>query len=409
MRSKKLMFSSTDGVKLSAQIDLPVDNKPLAFALFAHCFTCSKTLKAANYISRELTNSGIGVFRFDFTGLGTSEGDFSETNFTTNVLDLIAAAKFMEQEYDAPSILIGHSLGGVAVLKAAHGMPLVRAVATIGAPYDPSHVLDHFADEHDQIEQTGEAEITLAGRTFTFKKQFIEDMRNIKPQEYISGLGRALMIFHSPIDAIVDIDNAREIFQTAKHPKSFCSLDQADHLLMNKHDAGYVGSVIAAWAHKYIDIRSDEKTLPTDTQVSARTEAGSFYTEIRSGQHTMIADEPVSVGGGDYGPSPYDLLLSALGACTTMTLQMYAARKKWPLEATTVHLEHEKIHATDCEACDSTDRKIDRITRELELTGPLSDEQKQRLLEIADKCPVHKTLHSETSVETTLKESLIKS
>jgi len=407
MRSKKFMFSSTDGVNLSAQIDLPVDSKPLAFALFAHCFTCNKTLRAVNYISRELTNAGLGVFRFDFTGLGASEGEFSETNFTTNVLDLIAAARFMQQEYAAPAILIGHSLGGAAVLKAAHEISSVKAVATIGAPYDPAHVLNHFAKEQVQIEQTGTAEVTLAGRSFTFKKQFIEDLRSTQPREYISSLDRALMVFHSPIDETVDIDNAREIFQTARHPKSFCSLDQADHLLMKRQDAAYVGSIIAAWAGKYIPLEEEEDALPSDTQVSVRTEQGSFYTEIRSGQHTLIADEPISVGGNNLGPSPYDLLLSALGACTTMTLHMYAARKKWPLEAATTHLEHAKIHATDCESCDTVNGKVDQITRELELTGPLSDEQKQRLLEIADKCPVHKTLHAETQVQTLLKQTLV--
>ncbi len=402
MRSNKFVFSSTDGVKLSAQTDLPVDNKPLAFALFAHCFTCNKTLRAVNHISRELTNAGLGVFRFDFTGLGASEGEFSETNFTTNVLDLLAAARFMQQEYSAPAILIGHSLGGAAVLKAAHEMPSVQAVATIGAPYDPAHVLKHFDAEKMEIEQTGSAEVTLAGRSFTFKQQLIEDLLSTRPKEYISGLNRALMVFHSPIDETVDIDNAREIFQTARHPKSFCSLDQADHLLMKRQDAAYVGAVIAAWAGKYIQPEEREAVLPSDTQVSVRTEQGSFYTEIRSGQHTMIADEPTSVGGNDLGPSPYDLLLSALGACTTMTLHMYAARKKWPLEAVTTHLEHAKIHATDCESCETTNGKVDRITRELELSGPLSEEQKQRLLEIADRCPVHKTLHSETQVKTIL-------
>jgi len=321
MRSKKFMFYSTDGVKLSAQIDLPVDSKPLAFALFAHCFTCNKTLRAVNYISRELTNAGLGVFRFDFTGLGASEGEFSETNFTTNVLDLIAATRFMQQEYAAPAILIGHSLGGAAVLKASHEMPSIKAIATIGAPYDPAHVLKHFAEEQVQIEQTGTTEVTLAGRSFTFKKQFIEDLRSTQPREYISGLNKALMVFHSPIDETVDIENAREIFQTARHPKSICSLDLADHLLMKRQDAAYVGSVIAAWAGKYIALEQHEVVPPSDTQVSVRTEQGSFYTEIRSGQHTLIADEPLSVGGSDLVPSPYDLLLLALGACTTMTPQ----------------------------------------------------------------------------------------
>jgi len=407
MRSKKFTFTSTDEVNLSAQVDLPVDAKPQAYALFAHCFTCNKTLRAVNYISRELTNAGLGVFRFDFTGLGASEGEFSETNFTTNVLDLLAASRFMQQEYAAPAILIGHSLGGAAVLKAAHEMPSVKAVATIGSPYDPTHVLQHFAGEEEIIEQHGSAEVVLEGRTFTFKKQFIDDLRTTKPEQYISGLNRALMVLHSPSDELVDISNARQIFQTAQHPKSFCSLDQSDHLLMDRQDAAYVGAVIAAWARKYIQIGKPGSDLPEDTQVSVRTEQGSFYTEIRSSNHTLVADEPTSVGGSDLGPSPYDLLLAALGACTSMTLQMYAARKKWPLEATSVHLEHAKIHATDCAICETSSGKVDHINRELELTGPLNEEQKQRLLEIADKCPVHRTLHSDTQVDTVLKDSLV--
>lgn len=406
MRSERFTFPNTRGNDLSAQLDLPVDGKPSAYALFAHCFTCSKTFKAVTQISKALTNSGIAVFRFDFTGLSASKGDFSETNFTTNVLDLIEAASYMEQHHEPPSILIGHSLGGSAVLRATSQIASIKAVSTIAAPFDPAHVLHHLNPVREHIEQHGQAKIDLAGRNFTFKKHFIEDLQSCQPEDYIVKLGQALLIFHSPADATVGIDNAAQIFQAAKHPKSFCSLDQADHLLLKTADADYVGTVIAAWAKKYLDQPDEASPLPSDTQVSARTEKGSFYTEIRSGQHGLIADEPLSIGGTDAGPSPYDLLLSALGACTTMTLHMYAERKQWPLESASVHLSHEKIHATDCKECESTSGRVDRIQRELELKGPLTDEQRQGLLEIADRCPVHRTLHSETNIQTKLVDDL---
>jgi len=402
MRSTQFTFPNTLGAELAAQLDLPVDGNPAAYALFAHCFTCSKTFKAVTHISQTLVSNGIAVFRFDFTGLSSSEGDFSETNFTTNALDLVEAAAYMEQHYQAPSILIGHSLGGAAALKVASEIPSIKAVSTIAAPFDPAHALHHLQPAKAAIEQHGEADVSLAGRTFKFKKQFIDDLTSHEPDQYISRLQKALLVFHSPADATVGIENAAQIFQSAKHPKSFCSLDQADHLLMKAADADYVGSVIATWAKRYLDQPSDAESLPTDTQVSARTEQGSFHTEIRSGRHGLIADEPHAVGGNDAGPSPYDLLLSALGACTTMTLHMYAAHKKWPLETAKVHLSHEKIHATDCESCETKTGRVDHIEREVELVGPLSTAQRDRLLEIANRCPVHRTLHSETVIKTSL-------
>ena len=403
MRSTRFTFPNSRGDELAAQLDLPVDGKPTSYALFAHCFTCSKTFKAVNGISRALVNAGIAVFRFDFTGLSASEGDFSETNFTTNTLDLVEAAAYMEAHYQAPELLVGHSLGGAAALKAASEIEAVQAVATIAAPFDPSHVLHHLDPARDAIEQEGEAEVCLAGRSFTFKKQFIDDLNAQDPADYVARLGKALLVLHAPADATVGIDNAAQIFQAAQHPKSFSSLDQADHLLMKTADAHYVGSLIATWAQRYLPPIEEEDALPADTQVMTRTESDSFYTEIRSGHHSLVADEPKSVGGLDAGPSPYDLLLAALGACTSMTLQMYAARKKWPLETATVHLLHKKIHAADCEQCETESGRVDHIARSLELTGPLDDEQKARLLEIADRCPVHRTLHSETLVETVLK------
>ncbi|MBV7337795.1 bifunctional alpha/beta hydrolase/OsmC family protein [Chloroflexi bacterium TSY] len=412
MEHRKLTIPNYLGQKLGARLDLPIDGTPVACALFAHCFTCTKNLRAVGHISQALVNEGIAVLRFDFTGLGESEGDFAETNFSTNIDDLVAAAEFMAQEIEAPSILIGHSLGGAAVLRAAERIPTAKAIATIGAPYDPSHVAHLFEKVRHQIEQEGEAEIVLVGRPFKIRKQLLEDLEAVNPDEYIGKLKRALLVIHAPLDQTVGIDNATLIFQAARHPKSFLSLDKADHLLSNSEDSLYVGSTIAAWARKYIGAQLKDTMQPTvtcdgeeiDNRVVVRTEQG-FQTEILANGHSLVADEPINVGGTNMGPTPYDYLLGALGSCTSITLRMYADRKGWPLETITVRLSHNKIHARDCEECESTSGKVDLIEREVELTGPLDDEQKTRLLDIADKCPVHRTLHSETIVKTRLSRS----
>lgn len=408
MPSENISFQNADGQTLAARLDIPSGQEVAACALFAHCFTCSKNLKAVGAISKALNRQGIAVLRFDFTGLGESEGDFADTNFSSNVDDLVAAAEFMGDRMEAPAILVGHSLGGAAVLQAAHRINSARAVATIGAPADPEHVAHLVEDSREQIEAQGQATVTIAGRSFTIKKQFLDDLEATHMKDAIRSLDRALMIFHSPLDQVVGIDNAAKIFAAAKHPKSFVSLDEADHLLLDAADSDYVGTVLGAWARKYIDApvtaESDNDVPVKDGMVVTRTGQG-LRTEIRAGAHALVADEPESVGGTDTGPTPYDLLAAALGACTSMTLRMYADRKEWPLEETIVYLQHAKVHAEDCAHCDTQEGKIDRIHRELEIKGDLDAAQRERLIEIANRCPVHRTLHGEIDVVTRLRDA----
>ncbi|WP_251964267.1 bifunctional alpha/beta hydrolase/OsmC family protein [Salinibacter ruber] len=399
--SEKIRFENADGNALAARLDRPDGESPCAFALFAHCFTCSKDLRAAGAISRALTRHGIAVLRFDFTGLGESEGDFADTNFSSNVEDLIAAADYLSEHHEAPRILVGHSLGGAAVLQAAQRLDSVQAVSTIGAPYDPEHVTQHLQDAVEDIEEKGEARVQLAGRTFTIRKQFLDDLAATRMETTIRTLDRALLIFHSPVDQTVGANNAAKIFQAAKHPKSFVSLDDADHLLTDRSDAEYLGVVLGAWAEKYVDRSVSEPDTP-DEDVVTRTE-GTYRTAIQAGRHALVGDEPESVGGDDDGPTPYGFLLSALGSCTGMTLRMYADRKEWPLDETIVRLSHEKVHAEDCENCDTEQGQVDRITREIEIRGRLSDDQRERLFEIANKCPVHRTLLGDVDVRSSLR------
>lgn len=405
MPFEKVSFKNAQGDALAARLDLPVDSKPIACALFAHCFTCSKNLKAVGAISNALNRQGIAVLRFDFTGLGESEGDFADTNFSSNVDDLVAAADYMAANMEAPAILVGHSLGGAAVLQAAHRISSVKAVATIGAPASPKHVAHLVEDSRDDIEAHGQATVTIAGRSFTIKKQFLDDLDATRMEKSIRELDRALLIFHGPLDQVVGIENAADIFKAAKHPKSFVSLDEADHLLTNETDSDFVGTVLGAWSRKYIGAPREmrEEVHPEDNEVVARTGQG-LRTEIMAGGHGLVADEPESLGGTNTGPTPYDLLSAALGACTSMTLRMYADHKGWPLEEATVYLKHTKIHAEDCAHCETKEGKIDRITRELEVKGDLDEAQRKRLTEIANRCPVHRTLHREIDVPTSLRD-----
>ncbi len=403
MRSRKLHFENARGQRLSAVMDLPVDGKPRACALFAHCFTCSKNLKAISNINRALTQRGIAVLRFDFTGLGQSEGDFADTNFSSNVEDLVSAAEFMAREYDAPRILIGHSLGGAAVLVTAQHIPSVVAVASIAAPSDPAHVAHLFAEHRETLETEGEVELQLAGRPFRIRKQFLDDIAEAPLHEAIASLDRALLVLHSPVDETVEVEHARRIYEAARHPKSFVSLDQADHLLSRVEDARYVGAVIAVWAEKYLPPPATDDIGDSEHQILTRTGSEGFYTEIKAGEHRFAADEPTSVGGTGFGPSPYGLLAAALGACTGMTLRMYADHKGWALYEVKVHLSHEKAYAEDCSDCADDQRKIDHISREIELSGDLDASQRTRLHEIADRCPVHGSLQEEIHITTKLR------
>jgi putative redox protein len=401
--SQKLTFTGTGGEALDGRLDLPAGS-PRAVALFAHCFTCGKDNAAASRISRALTERGIAVLRFDFTGLGESDGEFANSTFSSNVSDLVRAADHVRATVAAPSLMVGHSLGGAAVLAAAHQIPEVRAVATIGAPSDPAHVAGLFAADRAEIETAGEATVCLAGRRFRVRREFLADIAAQPQATRIANLRRALLVLHAPGDEIVGIDNARAIFQAARHPKSFVSLDGADHLLSSRSDAAYAATVIAAWADRYLPVPSnrqpDMQSGEPPAVVVTDAGDGAYTQRIQVGGHTLVADEPAGVGGDDLGPTPYDLLLSSLGACTSMTVRMYAQRKNWPLRSTTVTLTHSKIHAADCESCETTSGRVDHIVREVRFDGDLDAAQRARLLEIANKCPVHRTLHSEVVVQT---------
>jgi uncharacterized OsmC-like protein/fermentation-respiration switch protein FrsA (DUF1100 family) len=399
MPSERFDFPNAGGEQLSALLDKPA-GQPVAFALFAHCFTCGKDVLAAKRIAEGLTARGIAVLRFDFTGLGASEGEFANTTFSSNVADLVAAANHMRKMYRAPAILIGHSLGGAAVLAAASQVPEARAVATIAAPADPAHVTGLFKQHVADINAKGEVEVALAGRPFRIRKEFLEDVAEQKLTACLAGLRKALLVLHSPTDDLVGIENASAIFAAAKHPKSFVSLGNADHLLSKRRDAVYVAEIIAAWSERYLDMVPEPDVMPLDGVLVEETRNGKFEQSIVAGPHRYLADEPTSVGGNGSGPSPYEYLLASLGACTSMTIRLYADLKKLPLDRVSVRLKHDKIHAVDCENCETREGKIDRIDREVRLEGDLDAEQRAKLMEIADKCPVHRTLHSEIDVRT---------
>ena len=400
MPSKAIEFTNSSGQALSGILDVP-SGPPRAFALFAHCFTCSKNLKAARNISAALNDAGIAVLRFDFTGLGQSEGEFADTNFSSNVEDLLAAAAYLDERHEAPAILVGHSLGGTAVLQAAARIDDAVAVATIGSPAEPAHVTHMLESSKDELREQGEAVVNLGGRPFRMRQQFLDDLEEHAIQPSLASLRKALLIMHSPLDTVVDIDNASSLFVAAKHPKSFISLDDADHLLSRDEDSRYAGKTIAAWASHYLPETGTNDVAQGDNVVATTGQHG-FRTDIVFPNAHLIADEPASVGGSDLGPTPYDLLSAALASCTSMTLQMYAKHKKLELRSATVEIEHDKVHAADCADCESAEGKIDEFRRTITLDGDLTDEQRQRMLEIADRCPVHRTLHSEVKVRSSL-------
>ena len=403
MPSERFQFTGSQGHQLAAALDTP-DGEIFAYALFAHCFTCGKDVLAAKRIAVALAAKGIAVLRFDFTGLGSSEGDFANSTFSSNVADLVRAADHLRETGRAPSILIGHSLGGAAMLAAAAQIPEAKAVVTIAAPSDPAHVIDLFREHLEDIRRHGEVEVSLAGRPFRIRREFLDDIAEHNLMAQLAHLHKALLVMHSPSDTIVGIENATRIFVAAKHPKSFVSLADADHLLSVKRDATYVADVIAAWAERYIEPVVPEAAVElaeTPRSVLVReTGGGKLQQEVIVGRHRLLADEPVAVGGNDSGPSPYDLVLAGLGACTSMTMRLYAARKALPVERISVTLKHSKIHAQDCAECETREGMLDEIERVIRIEGALDAGQRKQLMDIAERCPVHRTLTSEVHIVT---------
>ncbi|MGB7784966.1 MAG: alpha/beta fold hydrolase [Salinimicrobium sp.] len=404
MNYQKVNFQNKQGIELSGHLELPLNQEPHTFVLFAHCFTCNKDFFAVRNIARALSKNGYGVLRFDFTGLGESQGEFADSNFSGNVEDLVAAAKFLDKEHRAPSLLIGHSLGGAAAIFASEELDAVKAVATIGAPSSQSHVTHLLEDELSEIQKNGKATVNLGGRKFTIKEHFLDDLKTRELKGLVKEMDKALLVMHSPQDLVVEIKNAEELYIAAKHPKSFVSLDGADHLLTKSEDSVYAGEVIAAWASRYLQI-PEEQELYTEHEVVANLGEEGFTTQMRAGRHYFVADEPEKSGGKDFGPSPYDYLSAALAACTSMTIQMYVRRKKWPLINVETHVNHHKSHAEDCDNCERNTSKIDIFERVIALEGNLDQEQTDRILEIADKCPVHRTLNNKVKINTKMKEA----
>jgi uncharacterized OsmC-like protein/alpha/beta superfamily hydrolase len=406
MRTERFDFAGSGGHRLAGLLQLP-DGAPSSYALFAHCFTCGKDARAAAYLARSLAELGIATLRFDFTGLGNSEGEFANSTFSSNVADLVAAADALRRERQAPRLLVGHSLGGAAVLAAAERIPEAAAVATVAAPFDTAHAVELLGQGLAAVEERGEAEVAIAGRRFTVGRELVRDLGAQDQARRIAGLGRALLVMHAPGDETVGIDNASRIFTAARHPKSFVSLDTADHLLTRREDAAYAARVLAAWAWRYVGESAAASSSDAEEGVVTveETGRGRFQQLITAGAHALTADEPEAAGGLGSGPGPYDLLLAALGACSAMTVRLYAERKLWPLERVRVRLRHAKIHASDCADCETKgDARIDEVHKELAFEGPLDAEQRERLVEIAGRCPVHRTLQSEVKVRTTLVE-----
>jgi putative redox protein len=402
MPTERFQFEGANGDKLAAALDLP-DGAPRAYALFAHCFSCGKDSHASRRIAMALAAQGIAVLRFDFTGLGSSEGDFANATFSSNVADLVRAAAHLRATRAAPTLLIGHSLGGAAVLAAAAEIAEAKAVVTVAAPSDPSHITGQFKDRIADIRANGSAEVSLAGRPFRISSALLDDVAEVTLMDRITHLHKALLIMHSPVDDTVGIDNATRIFVAARHPKSFVSLDHTDHLVSDRKDAAYVAGVITAWASRYVDAAAMQPAADTAAPrevVVRETRAGKFQQTVAIGSHHLIADEPIAAGGDDTGPGPYDFLLAGLGACTSMTMRLYADRKALPLDRVTVTLRHSKIHAEDCAECETKAGQIDQMERVIAMDGALDEAQRAKLMEIADKCPVHRTLTSEIRIVT---------
>ncbi|MEL4307010.1 bifunctional alpha/beta hydrolase/OsmC family protein [Joostella sp. CR20] len=402
MKSTKLQIVNKKGHTLQAYLELPANQKPSYYAIFAHCFTCNSTFDAVKNISRSLTNFGFGVVRFDFTGLGRSEGSFAESHFSANVDDLLAVNNFLDENYEAPSLLIGHSLGGAAVLAAASKLDNIKAIATIGAPATVSHVKHLFSHQISDIENKGNIEVNIGGRPFNIDNEFVQDFDKTNLPEIVKSLRRPLLIMHAPFDKIVGIENAQDLYHKAMHPKSFVSLDDADHLLSNAKDSVYAGNMIGTWVARYFEFKPHEMLKTEGEQLVAHLNLteDNFTTNIQTKKHSLIADEPESFGGDDFGPSPYDYLSAGLAACTTMTLKLYAERKNWDLQEVFVYVTHSKKHTDDLMLDVEKPGRIDHISKKLKFVGNLDESQKSKLKEIASKCPVHRTLQSDVIIET---------
>lgn len=400
--SKKLFFKNRNGFLISSLLDFPADQKPHNYVIFAHCFTCNKNFKAVRNVSRALTTKGFAVLQFDFTGLGNSEGMFSDTNFSNNIEDILDAAHFLSDNYGSPGLIVGHSLGGVAAIMAASQLDSIKTVATIGSPSSPEHVNHLFQNSLKEIQDSGRAIVSIGGRSFTIKKQFLDDISERPLLHVFKTMRKSILVLHSPQDDIVSIENAAALFTAAHHPKSFISLDGADHLLNSEADSLYAGEVIASWARRYLPYHQAPQ-LSSHHQVVAQLRKDEiFTTTLKAGDHYLIADEPKRVNGNNFGPTPYDLVASGLAACTAMTIKVYAKHKKWSLEDVEVHITYKKDYAEDSQHQDDKWAKIDIFDREIFFGGQLDDIQKERLLEIANKCPVHKTLHSKVLIRTKL-------
>ena len=422
MPTLKITFPNTHGHQLSGYVQLPADRDPAHFALLAHCFSCTKNTRALREIARALNQQGFGVLRFDMTGLGESEGDFADTGFAANIGDIVAAYAYLAETHRAPSLVVGHSLGGTAALCAGAMLPEVKAVVTIGSPSEAGHATHLFEESLAEIEARGRATVQLGGQGFDVSLDFVRSLTEANVAAVIERSRKALLILHSPQDATVDISHAERIYTKAHHPKSFASLDGADHLLSRPEDAHYAGQLIAAWVGRYLPPAPDaDEGLPGKAKaVAVRLGAEGFTTDVRIRHHGLTADEPTSIGGKDYGPNPYELVTAGLGACTAMTIQMYARRKKWPVDRVDVELRHFKDYPADMQeasagAVDSgaasaktqaagpsaaKPSKIDHFERIITLEGDLSPEQRARLMEIADRCPVHRTLEAEVAIVT---------
>jgi len=404
MSSIKLNIKNKKGHKLQAYLELPTDKNPKHYAIFAHCFTCSSALGAVKYISRSLTNHGFGVVRFDFTGLGRSEGEFAESYFSANVEDLIAVNNYLKENYTSASLLVGHSLGGAAVIVAASKLENIKAVATVGAPASVSHVTHLFSHGIEAVKEKGEVEVNIGGRPFKINEEFVEDFGKINLPEITKNLRKPLLIMHAPFDTIVGIENAHKLYHDAHHPKSFVSLDNADHLLSNSKDSMYVGNIVGSWVQRYFETQDHTMLDIKGEQLVAHLNLveDNFTTTIQTKKHNFISDEPQSIGGDNFGPSPYDYLSAALASCTIMTLKMYAERKKWDLQEVYAYITYSKKHSDDLMLDLDLPARIDHLQKRLKFIGNLDEKQKARLKEIASKCPIHKTLLSKTIIETEL-------